>query len=306
VLRDGPASFLTAFRTVVVDEAHDRTLCTDVLLGMVSAAVATEQMKHLKVVVWNAGGPADGVLGGFFGAPVIAFQRAVHPVEVRYSRGPMLDMVRAVVDEVAGIHRSKPPGDVLAFLPDVVRVEDAHDQLEQLGLPGMAVCVVHDHLPAKLMGNVLETAPGGARKVVLTTDVAETAVLIPGIKYVVDTGVLSEDPLERVSKEAANRRAAVAGAAAARGTATGSTWRTSTPASTSIASRTSGGEGALMKLVFILERHAAGDMPDFELLDQAVAPVLENVVGELVASGYLDKHGKLTEKGKLEAYYDED
>ncbi|OEL26142.1 hypothetical protein BAE44_0012839 [Dichanthelium oligosanthes] len=76
----------------------------------------------------------------------------------------------------------------------------------------MAVCLVHDNLSAKLTGNVLEPAPGGARKVVLATDVAETAVLVPGITYVVDPGVLSEDPLERVSKEAANRRAAVAGA----------------------------------------------------------------------------------------------
>jgi len=114
---------------------------------------------------------------------------------------------------VAGIHRSEPPGDVLVFLPEVGRVEDAYDQLEQLGLPGMALCLVHDHLPAKLMSNVLEPAPGGARKIVLATDVAETAVFIPGITNVVDSGVLSEDPLQRVSKEASNRRAAVAGVA---------------------------------------------------------------------------------------------
>ena len=62
------------------------------------------------------------------------------------------------------------------------------------------------------MSNVLELAPGGARKIVLATDVAETAVFIPGITNVVDSGVLSEDPLQRVSKEASNRRAAVAGA----------------------------------------------------------------------------------------------
>ena len=64
------------------------------------------------------------------------------------------------------------------------------------------------------MSNVLELAPGGARKIVLATDMAETAVFIPGIAYVVDSGVLSEDPLQfRGSpREAANRRAAVAGA----------------------------------------------------------------------------------------------
>ncbi|OEL26141.1 hypothetical protein BAE44_0012838 [Dichanthelium oligosanthes] len=117
VLCDGPPAFLAAFRTVVIDEAHDRTLCTDVLLGMVRAAVATEQMGHLKVVVCTTGGPADDLLSDFFDAPLVAFQRSVHTVEVHYSRGPMLDMVSAVVEEAADIHRSKPPSDVLVFLP---------------------------------------------------------------------------------------------------------------------------------------------------------------------------------------------
>lgn len=136
-----------------------------------------------------------------------------------------------------------------------------------------------------------------ATKVVLATDVAETAVLVPGITYVVDTGVLSEDPLERVSKETANRRAAVAGAAGCPGHCC-RLRRAYRPAHQA-------GWRALQARVHAQETHAACDMPGFELLDQAVAPALENVVGELVASGYLDKHGKLTEKGKHEAY-DED
>ncbi|KAJ1297680.1 hypothetical protein BS78_01G395600 [Paspalum vaginatum] len=305
VLRGGPAS-LAAFRTIVVDEARDRTLCTDVLLGMVKAAVETgETPGHLKVVVCTAGGPADSLLSGFFGAPVVAFQRAVHPVEVHYSQGPMLDMVRAVVEEVVDIHRSKPPGYVLVFLPDLIRIEDAYDQLCQRALPGLAVCVVHDNLPEELMGNALNPAPGGSRKVVLATNVAETAVLVPGTAYVVDPGVLSEDPLEMVSKDAAKRRAAVAGAACP-----GHCHRLymedeydGFEEHTVPRIRQDG--GAIFKLALMLKRHAADGMPGFELLDPSVAPSLENAVGELASSGYLDKYGKLTEKGKHEAF-DED
>ncbi|RLN40351.1 hypothetical protein C2845_PM01G11380 [Panicum miliaceum] len=96
-------------------------------------------------------------------------------------------------------------------------------------------------------------------------------------------------------------------APAVRGTATGSTWRTSTlgcgfDEHTVPHMRR---DGALLKLASMLKRHATDSMPDFELLDQPATPALENVASELVASGYLDKHGKLTEKGEHEAY-DED
>lgn len=297
--------FVAAFRTIVVDEAHDRTLCTDLLLGVVKAAVAAEEMGHLNVVVCTAGGPEDSSLSDFFGAPIVAFQRAVHPVAVHYSRGPMLDMVSAVVEEVRDIHRSKPPGDVLVFLPDIIRILEAYEKLEQLDMPGLVLCLIHDNLPKEFMGYALDPAPGGSRKVVLATDVAETAVLVPGITYVVDTGVLSEDPFAMVSKEAAIRRAAVAGAAFAghchrlymEGEYAGFQEHT--------VPHVKRDGGALNKLALMLKRHAADGMPGFELLDPPVAPSLENVVAELVTSGYLDKHGKLTGKGKREAY-DED
>jgi len=92
-------------------------------------------------------------------------------------------------------------------------------------------------------------------------------------------------------------------APAARGTATDSTWRTSTIDSTSTPSRsrTEARDGALSKLASMLKRHAADSMPGFELLDQPVRPALENVVSEPVASGYV-KHGKLTEEGQHEAF----
>ncbi|XP_062208863.1 pre-mRNA-splicing factor ATP-dependent RNA helicase DEAH1-like [Phragmites australis] len=295
---------LASFGAVVIDEAHDRTLCTDVLLGMIRAAVATGKMGHLRVVVCTAGGPADGVLSGFFGVPIVAFQRAVHPVEVHYSRGPMLDMVGAVIEEVAGIHKSKPPGDVLAFLPEVVHVEEAYHRLRQLGLPGLVACRIHDHLPAELMGDALDPAPGGSRKVVLATDVAETAVLVPGIKYVVDTGVLSEEPLVKISKEAANRRSAVASTASpghCHRLYTQDEYAAFDEHNVPLISR----DGAHFMFALLLKRHAADGMPGFEFLDPSVAPALESVVDQLIAAGYLDKHGNLTEKGEREAY-DED
>ncbi|CAD6203160.1 unnamed protein product [Miscanthus lutarioriparius] len=292
---DRPA-FAAAFRTIVVDEAHDRTLCTDLLLGVVKAAVATEEMGHLNVVVCTAGGPEDSSLSDFFfGAPIVAFQRAVHPVAVHYSRGPMLDMVSAVVEEVTDIHRSKPPGDVLVFLPDIIRIREAYEKLEQLDMPGLVLCLIHDNLPKEFMDHALDPAPGGSRKVVLATDVAETAVLVPGI-----TGPAC-DGLQGGGNQAGSggrRRLCGALPPALHGGEYAGFQEHTVP-------HVKRDGGALNKLALMLKRHAADGMPGFELLDPPVAPSLENVVAELVTSGYLDKHGKLTEKGKREAY-DED
>lgn len=212
-------------------------------------------------------------------------------------------MASAVAEEVADIHRSKPPGDVLVFLPDIVRIREAY---EQLALPGLVLCLVHDHLPKEFMDYALRPAPGGSRKVVLATDVAETAVLVPGITYVVDTGVLSEDPAAMVSKEAALRRAAVAGGAASAGHCHRLYMECEYAGFQDHAvPHVKRDGGAVYKLAVMLKRHAADGVPGFELLDPPVAPSLENVVAELVTSGYLDMHRKLTENGKREAY-DED
>lgn len=202
----------------------------------------------------------------------------------------MLDVLSAVVDEVADIHRSSPPGDVLAFLPNVVRVEEACHRLHRLGLPGLVICQMHDHLPAELMGDALDPAPGGCRKVVLATDVAETAVRVPGIAYVVDPGVRSEEPFEMISKEAARRRLAVAGDASP-----GHCHRLymedeyngldehNVPAIRR--------DGARFYLAFKLMRHAADGIPGFEFLDSSELKGLECVVGQLIDGGYLDKQG---------------
>lgn len=297
---------LASFGAVVIDEAHERTLSTDVLLGMAKASVETGSMGHCRVVICTAGGPADDMLFEFFGAPIVACLRTAHPVEVHYSIGPMLDMVGAVVDEVAAIHASQPPGDVLAFLPENVNIEQAKARLKQLDLPGLVTRYIHDHLPAELTDTMLNApVPDGSRRVVLATDVAETAVLVRGITYVVDPGLISEEPLERISKETATRRAAMAGFAGP-----GSCHRLylekEHPGLDEHTVPHIRRDSALAKFVLMLKRHAAVGMPGFEVFDPAVEPaVLENVADQLVAAGYLDKHGNLTDKGEREAY-DED
>lgn len=305
-----PAPVLAGYGAVVIDEAHDRTLGTDVLLGMVKAALATGTTMggRCKVVVCTAGGPADGMLSAFFGgAPVVSIPRAAHQVEVRYSRGPVLDMAAAVADEVAAIHASQPPGDVLAFLPENADIIGVHARLLGLPVPGLAVRYVHDNLPAELIDIMLinSPVPDGRRRVVLATDVAETAVLVHGITYVVDTGLVSEQPPVRISKEAAAARAAIAGFSGP-----GRCHRLYQPEEYDDLDEHTiphiRQDGAAVRFALMVKRHAADGIPGFEIFDPALEPaVLKNVFGQLVNGGYLDKLGNLSDKGEREAY-DED
>uniref|UniRef100_A0A0D3FH05 Helicase C-terminal domain-containing protein n=1 Tax=Oryza barthii TaxID=65489 RepID=A0A0D3FH05_9ORYZ len=297
-----PAPVLAGYGAVVIDEAHDRTLGTDVLLGMVKAALATGTTMggRCKVVVCTAGGPADGMLSAFFGgAPVVSIPRAAHQVEVRYSRGPVLDM--------AAIHASQPPGDVLVFLPENADIIGVHARLLGLPVPGLAVRYVHDNLPAELIDIMLinSPVPDGRRRVVLATDVAETAVLVHGITYVVDTGLVSEQPPVRISKEAAAARAAIAGFSGP-----GRCHRLYQPEEYDDLDEHTiphiRQDGAAVRFALMVKRHAADGIPGFEIFDPALEPaVLKNVFGQLVNGGYLDKLGNLSDKGEREAY-DED
>ncbi|KQK22245.1 hypothetical protein BRADI_1g66060v3 [Brachypodium distachyon] len=300
---------LAMFGAVVIDEAHNRsTLGTDLLLGMVKAALDNGSMNSCRVVLCTAG-DEDTLCGFFGGAPIAACLRtASRPVEVRYSPGPVLDAVSASVDEVASIHASQPPspgGGVLVFFPDIVHIQQAYDKLQQLGLPGLVIKYVHDNLPEELVDAMLYApVPDGARKVVLATDVAETAVLVGGIGHVIDTGVLSEEPFERVSREVADRRAATAGfAVAGRGRCHRLYMREELNDLDERTVPRVRRDGALAMFALMLKRHAAAG---FEVFDPAIEPVaLENAVDHLVASGYLDKNGNLTDKGECEGY-DED
>jgi len=273
-----PAPVLAGYGAVVIDEAHDRTLGTDVLLGMVKAALATGTTMggRCKVVVCTAGGPADGMLSAFFGgAPVVSIPRAAHQVEVRYSRGPVLDMAAAVADEVAAIHASQPPGDVLAFLPENADIIGVHARLLGLPVPGLAVRYVHDNLPAELIDIMLinSPVPDGRRRVVLATDVAETAVLVHGITYVVDTGLVSEQPPVRISKEAAAARAAIAGFSGP-----GRCHRLYQPEEYDDLDEHTiphiRQDGAAVRFALMVKRHAADGIPGFEIFDPALEPAV--------------------------------
>jgi ATP-dependent helicase HrpA len=186
---------LRAYDTLVIDEAHERTLNIDFLLGYLKRLVA--RRPELRVVITSATIDAQKFAGHFDGAPVIEVSGRLYPVEVRYRPvgGDAEDTTReeeedALADAVEDLCREG-PGDILVFLPGEREIRDAADVLRRRAprRPAEAreVLSLYGRLSSAEQDRVFH--PGAARRVVLATNVAETSLTVPRIRYVVDTGL---------------------------------------------------------------------------------------------------------------------
>ncbi len=217
-LQDDP--FLEGIDAVLFDEFHERSLNSDLALGMVRR-VQQEVRSDLKVVVMSATIAATPVAAYLHGCPVLDSEGRTYPVEIRYARRfervPLEQIVLEGVTEIL----PKTPGDILVFLPGAPEIRRAARELDALARRhDLAVMPLFGDLPPEEQDRVL--MPCERRKVVLATNVAETSLTIEGITAVVDTGlakVMRFDPqvgldrleLSPISKASADQRAGRAG-----------------------------------------------------------------------------------------------
>ncbi len=206
---------LRAYDTIIVDEAHERSLNIDFILGYLRQLLP--RRPDLKVIVTSATIETERFSAHFGGAPVIEVSGRTYPVEVRYrpleAQGG--DQVAGIVDAVRELRRAG-PGDVLVFLSGEREIRDAADALRALDLPDTEVLPLYARLSTAEQQRVFQ--PHRGRRVVLATNVAETSITVPGIHYVVDTGLarisrfsrrlkVQRLPIEAVSQASANQRA---------------------------------------------------------------------------------------------------
>src|SRR5438876_3383989 len=192
-LHDDP--FLDSTSVVVFDEFHERGLESDLALGMVRLLQQTVRT-DLRIVVMSATLDTARIGEYLGGAPVIASEGRLHPVDIEYEPKPTAESWPVATAKAVGRLLRRTEGDVLVFLPGMAEIRQTERELaplaEQLNL---TVMPLHGDLPAEQQDAALQLQP--QRKVVLSTNVAETSVTVNGITGVVDTGlarVLTYDP----------------------------------------------------------------------------------------------------------------
>ncbi|XP_047666368.1 pre-mRNA-splicing factor ATP-dependent RNA helicase PRP16 isoform X1 [Tachysurus fulvidraco] len=305
-------SDLDHYSAVIMDEAHERSLNTDVLFGLLREVVS--RRSDLKLIVTSATMDSDKFAAFFGNVPIFNIPGRTFPVDILFSKTPQEDYVEAAVKQALQIHLSGMVGDILIFMPGQEDIEVTSDQiverLEELeNAPALAVLPIYSQLPSDLQAKIFQKAPDGVRKCIVATNIAETSLTVDGIMFVVDAGYcklkvfnprIGMDALQvyPISQANANQRAGRAGR-----TGPGQCYRLYTQSAfknemltTTIPEiqRTN-----LANVVLLLKSLGVQDLLLFHFMDPPPEDNMLNSMYQLWILGALDNTGSLTPTGRL-------
>lgn len=308
---------LASYSVVILDEAHERTVPTDILFGLLKDLARFRP--DLKLLISSATLDADKFSDFFDCAPIFKIPGRRYPVDIYFTKDPESDYMDAAIRTALQIHRKERAGDILIFLTGQDEIETADEILKEkmrvLGSKAKELIIyqLYSGLPTEFQTKIFRPTPDGSRKVVLATNIAETSLTIDGIKYVIDTGFCKLNScsprtgtesllVHPISKASAMQRAGRAGR-----TGPGKCYRLYTAHSYKhdFDENTSPEiqRKNLADVVLTLKMLGVSNLIDFDFMDPPPTEALFKALELLFSLGALSKTGELTTLGRRMAEF---
>ncbi|XP_049420392.1 ATP-dependent RNA helicase DHX8-like [Epinephelus fuscoguttatus] len=308
---------MSQYSLIMLDEAHERTIHTDVLFGLLKKTI--QKRKDMKLIVSSATLDSVKFSQYFFEAPIFTIPGRTFPVEILYTKEPETDYLDAGLITVMQIHLTEPPGDILVFLTGQEEIDTAceilYERMKSLGpdVPELIILPVYSALPSEMQTRIFDPAPPGSRKVIIATNIAETSLTIDGIYYVVDPGFVKQivynsktgiDQLvvTPISQAQAKQRAGRAGR-----TGPGKCYRLYTERAYRDEMLTTNvpeiQRTNLASTVLSLKAMGINDLLAFDFMDAPPMETLITAMEQLYTLGALDDEGLLTRLGRRMAEF---